>query len=522
MNVIRFNKNNLLIGIFMILSIFLLAACSGDKKEENSSSDNEKTENDSSANKYGGEVVVAIPQDLDYLDPHLAEAAGTREVMFNIYEGLLKVNTEGGLNPAIAESYEISEDGLTYTFKLRKGVKFHDGKELTAKDVVYSYSKLAGLETGEPLSSSFASVEKIESPDDHTVVITLKENAVGFLTAVTAAIIPENYEDSNTKPIGTGPFKFVDYKPGQSLIVEKNENYYVEGVPYLDKVEFRILPDEEATFLALQSGEIDIYPRIGTEKAEQLGDGFETISNPQNLVQLLAFNNKVKPFDDVKVRQAINYAVNVDEIIEGVAIGKGTKLGSNLSPVLSKYYNGELEDLYPHDTEKAKKLLEEAGYKDGFEFTITVPSVYPFHVSTAEVIVYQLEQIGVKAKIESVEWGVWLERVYNGREYESTIIGLDGKLDPYEILNRYISTADNNFLNFKNPKLDEVLTKAKTEINEEQRISLIKEAQKIIAEDAAAVFIMDPNTNVSFKNTVKGYQTYPIYVQDLSIVYLEK
>lgn len=516
------NKNYLLAGLILLLSFILLAGCSSETNNNENNESSTAENNDSSTSKYGGQVIVAIPQDLDYLDLHLAEAAGTREVMFNIFEGLLKVNTEGGLNPAIAESYEISEDGLTYTFKIRKGVKFHNGKELTAKDVVYSYSKLAGLETGEPLSSSFSSVEKIESPDDYTVVITLKENTVGFLTAVTAAIIPENYEDSNTKPIGTGPFQFVEYKPGQSLIIEKNEDYYIEGVPYLDKVEFRILPDEEAAFLALQSGEIDIYPRIGTEKAQQLGNGFETISNPQNLVQLLAFNNKVKPFDDVRVRQAINYAVNIDEIIEGVAIGKGTKLGSNLSPVLSKYYNAELEDLYPYDTEKAKKLLEEAGLKDGFEFTITVPSVYPFHVSTAEVIVYQLEKIGVKANIESVEWGVWLDRVYNGRDYETTIIGLDGKLDPYEILNRYISTADNNFLNYKNPKLDEALAKAKTEVNEENRISYIKEAQKIIAEDAAAVFIMDPNINVAFKNTIKGYQTYPIYVQDLSIVYIEK
>ncbi|WP_146547735.1 ABC transporter substrate-binding protein [Rummeliibacillus suwonensis] len=509
----------LLAILLLTVNLLLLSACGSSNKADESEKDRKGTQTEKS--KTGGSVVVAIPQDLDYLDPNLAEAAGTREVMFNIFEGLLKANTEGGLDPAIAESYDISDDGLTYTFTIRDGVKFHNGQTLTSKDVAYSYAKLAGLKTGKPLSSSFANVKKIETPDDKTVVIQLKEKEAAFITAVTASIIPANYKDSNKTPIGTGPFKFVEYKKGQSLIVEKNKDYYVKGIPYLDKVEFRIVPDQEAAFLALQSGEIDIYPRIATEKAEQLATGFKTISNEQNLVQLLAFNNKVKPFNHIKVRQAINYAVNKDEIIKGVALGKGTKIGSNLSPVLSKYYNNELEDLYPTDTEKAKKFLKEAGYPNGFEFTITVPSVYPFHVDTAQVIVNQLEKIGVKAKIESVEWGVWLERVYNGRDYETTIIGLDGKLDPFEILSRYISTADNNFLNFKDPKLDKVLSNAKVEIDENKRITDIKEAQKIIAEDAAGVFIMDPHTNVTFKDTIKGYKTYPIYVQDLSSVYLD-
>ncbi|WP_445487453.1 ABC transporter substrate-binding protein [Niallia sp. 03133] len=509
--------------LLFVLSFVLLSGCSNSSSLDSDAAENGKDNKEAESEpKSGGSIVVAIPQDLDYLDPHLAEAAGTREVTFNIFEGLLKANTDGGLDPAIAESYEISKDGLTYTFAIRDGVKFHNGQDLTSKDVVYSYSKLAGLDSGKPLSASFANVEKIEAPDDKTVVVKLKENEAAIITAFTAPIIPADYKDSNKSPIGTGPFKFVEYKAGQHLIVEKNKDYYIKGVPYLDKVEFRILPDPEAAFLALQSGEIDIYPRIATEKAEQLTTGFKTISNEQNLVQLLAFNNKVKPFNDSKVRQAINYAVDKDQIIKGVALGKGTKIGSNLSPKLSKFYNDSLEDLYPTDIEKAKKLLAEAGLPDGFQLTITVPSVYPFHVDTAQVIANQLEKVGIKAKIETVEWGVWLERVYQGRDYESTIIGLDGKLDPFEILSRYISISDNNFLNYKNPKLDKVLDQAKIETDENKRISFIKEAQKIIAEDAAAVFIMDPYTNVTFKDTIKGYKTYPIYVQDLSSVYIEK
>lgn len=515
-------KNRLHFAIISLMLLFslLLSGCniSSEKKATTTktASENEKK------TKEGGNVVVAIPQDLDFLDPHLAEAAGTREVLFNVFEGLLKPNNKGELKEALAESYEVSEDGLAYTFHIREGVKFHNGEELTSEDVKYSYEKLAGIKTGKPLYSTFQNVKSIEAPDTKNIIIHLKEKEASFLTAVTAAVIPAGYEENKTKPIGTGPFKFVDYQPGQKLVVEKNKDYYVKGIPYLDQVEFRIIPDPETSFLALQSGEIDIYPRIGTEQQEQLGAGYTNISAPQNLVQLLALNNARKPFNDRKVRQAVNYAVNTDEIIEGVAIGKGTKIGSNLSPVLEKYYEKSLENKYATDLEKAKQLLTEAGYKNGFELTITAPSNYPFHVDTAQVIADQLGKIGIKVKIEKVEWGVWLERVYSGRDYQSTIIGLDGKLDPYEILSRYISTADNNFLNYKNKELDQVLSQARTEIDEEKRISLIKQAQTILTNDAAAVYIMDPNTNVTFKDSIKGYQTYPIYVQDLSTVYIEK
>ncbi|MGJ7912461.1 ABC transporter substrate-binding protein [Neobacillus sp. LXY-1] len=527
-NLRKKNNHNRYTILFILIINLLLTACNANSESSSSNKSKSKVQTAESDNqaspksKAGGSVVVTIPQDLDFLDPHLAEAAGTREVLFNVFEGLLKPNHLGELKPAIAESYTISEDGLNYTFKIRDGVKFHNGKTLTSKDVKFSYSKLAGLGTGKPLYSTFSNVKDIEAPDDKTVIIHLKVNEAGFLTALTAAIIPYGYEDNNKKPIGTGPFKFVEYKAGQSLTLAKNEDYYVKGVPYLNQVEFRIIPDPETAFLAFQSGEIDIYPRIGTEKAEQLGTGFKTISSPQNLVQLLAFNHAKKPLNDIKVRQAINYAVNVDEIIKGVALGKGTKIGSNLSPVLSQYFNKTLVDAYPTDIKKAKQLLQEAGVKDGFNLTITVPSVYPFHVDTAQVIAQQLAKVGIRAKIETVEWGVWLDRVYKGRDYEATIIGLDGKLDPYEILSRYISTAENNFLNVKIPELDQVLSQARSEIDQKNRVKLIKEAQKLITDNAAAVFIMDPHTNVSFKSSIKGYQTYPIYVQDLSTVYIKK
>jgi peptide/nickel transport system substrate-binding protein len=524
-------------ALALALAVVSLAACGdnnasgGDRQTSPSpsasagapSGDSGKTEPDNTragGKKEGGNVVVVIPQDLDYLDPQLAVAAGTSEVLFNIFEGLLKPNEKGELYPAVAESYEISPDGLTYTFKLRSGVKFHNGQAVTSADVKFSYNRLAGIGTGKPLSTAFGSVQSIEAPDPSTVVIKLKENNSSFLTALTAAIIPNGYEDSNKQPVGTGPFKFKEYLPGQRLVVEKFADYYVKGVPSLDQVEFRIVTDPEAALLALKSGEVDIYPRIGTEKLEELDDAAYTkLSAPQNLVQLMTFNIARKPFDDIRVRQAINYAVDKDEIIQGVALGKGTKLGSNISPVLAKYYQPGLEDTYPTDIDKAKSLLAEAGYKDGFETTLSVPSNYQFHVDTAQVIAQQLEKIGIKVKIETVEWAVWLDRIYKGRDYDLTIIGLDGKLNPYDILNKYLSDARNNFFNYKSEAFDETLKAAVKEIDDAKQVELYKKAQTILAQDAAAVYIMDPNLNVALSNKLAGYKQYPLYVQDLSTVY---
>jgi peptide/nickel transport system substrate-binding protein len=522
---------------FILLIVLALAACSsnGGNNDTGSSSSTAKpaasdsqntsiaaTQKTGSGKKEGGNVVVIIPQDLDYLDPHLAVAAGTSEVLFNIFEGLLKPNEKGELLPAIAESYQISPDGLTYTFKLRNGVKFHNGNPVTSQDVKFSYDRLAGTTTGKPLNPVFQDVQSIDAPDSSTVIIKLKKNNSSFLTALTAAVIPKDYQDSNKTPIGTGPFKFKEYVPGQRLVVEKFSDYYVKGVPSLDKVEFRIITDANASLAALKSGEADIYPRIGTDQLAGLGDSFTALSAPQNLVQLMTFNISRKPFNDIKVRQAINYAIDKDEIIKGVAIGKGTKLGSNLSPVLSKYYQAGLEDTYKTNLDKAKSLLAEAGYKDGFETTLSVPSNYQFHVDTAQVIVQQLAKVGIKVKIEPVEWAVWLDRIYKNRNYDMTIIGLDGKLDPYPILNKYLSDSPNNFFNYKSNEFDKTLKAAVTEVDDAKRVALYKQAQTILTNDAAAVYIMDPNLSVALNKKLDGYKQYPLYVQDLSTVYFKE
>lgn len=466
-------------------------------------------------------IVIGIPQDPDYLDPHLAAASGTYEMMFNVFEGLVKPDFTGQLMPAVAEAYEISEDGLVYTFTLREDVKFHNGQSVTIEDVHYSYSRIKGDIREDIVSKAFENVS-IDIIDEKTIEFKLTEPNSAFIVNLTKAVLPAAMDEEahNKTPIGTGPYQFVEYAPSQRVVLKKFDDYWSTG-GHIEDVEFRIFADNHTALMSLLAGELDMYPRVGTENIDMLTEDFYYIEGMQNMVQLMSLNNKVAPLDDVRIRQAINYAVDVDMIIDAVADGKGTKLGSNMSPVMAFYYEKNLENKYNINVEQSKMLLKEAGYEEGFEISVTVPSNYEFHVKTAEVIAEQLKAVGIQVTINSVEWGVWLEEVYKNRNYEMTIIGLTGKLDPHNILVRYESGYARNFMNYANTSYDALIADAIKETDENKRAELYKQAQSILSEEVPAVYIMDPNFIVALKSNLKGYKLYPLYVQDISSLYFE-
>lgn len=465
-------------------------------------------------------VVVAIQQDLGTLDPHEVEAAGTEEILFNIFEGLVKCDVNGNFNPAIAESYVVSADYLKYTFKIRENIKFHNGEILDTGDVVYSIKR--AIELGNS-SSPLKNIEDVKVTEENTVEITLKEANTDLILFLDCAIIPEGYSEQNVKPIGTGPFKFKEYIPQERIVIEKNEDYYLEDKKAkLDRVTFKIVASVDAAFLELKSGSIDIFPYLTADKTDQIKNSYQILEGNQNLIQLMAFNNSSDVFKDVKVRQAVNYAVDKQKIIELTSYGYGVPLGSTMSPKsAAKYYNKETDSLYVTDTDKARALLKEAGYENGLEFTISVPSNYQFHVDTAQVIADQLQNVGITAKIELVDWATWLDRVYSGRNYEATIIGLTPGLAPSDAVSRYYSSASDNFLNYSNSEFDAVFDSTIKELDEESKIEGYKKLQQLISEDAAAVYIQDPSLLVAVKNNIAGYSFYPYYVQDMSTVYIK-
>ncbi len=500
--------------LMAILTMTTLSGCAGGTEE--SSGDNSSKEP-----VYGRIVVVGIQQDVDSLDPHKATAAGTKEILFNFFEGLVKSDENGNLMNAVASDYTISEDGLVYTFTLRDNVKFHNGNVVTAEDVKYSLERVSGLLDGTVLISALSTIQSVDIVDSKTVQVTVGSANTELIYSFVVAIIPSGSgEDAQADPIGTGPFSFVSYKPQEGIVLAKNSDYWQAGLPYLDEVEFKIINSPDTALLDLQGGSIDIYPYLTDSQANEVKDSFQVLAAPSDVVQALFLNNAVEPLNNVKVRQAICYALDKDSINAFVAGGNATLVGSAMLPSLKDYYV-ELNDVYGTgaDLEKAKQLMTEAGYPNGFDLEITVPSNYAYHMQTAEVVVEQLKAAGINATINPVEWNTWLEQCYQGRQYQSTICGITCDMTPGYLLNRFQTESSKNFINFQNAEYDEVFLKAQASLDLKEKAGYYGELQQILVEEAGTAFIQVPPITIAMKKNLGGYKFYPIYVQDMSTVY---
>jgi len=511
-------KKVLAITLVLALALTLLAGCG--KSSAPAAATTTETPTASDAAERPNELSIGVAQDFDSLDPHHATAAGTKEVLFNVFEGLVKPTSEGQLVPAVASDVNVSDDGLTYTFTLRQGVKFHNGDTVDMQDVVFSIDRnRLAEEGGAALIPALGVIEDL-SYDDTTLTLKLSEPSLELLSYMTLAIIPADYDQQETAPVGTGPFKFVSREAQDNMVLERFEDYW--GTPAkLDKVTFRIIENVEGLVMGLQSGALDLVMHLTSNETAQLSTkDFHVEEGSMNLVQALYLNNAVKPFDDVRVRQALCYGVDKQGIIDRAFDGYGIPLGTSMFPSFSKYYDESLTDYYTHDVEKAKELLAEAGYPNGFDMTISVPSNYQPHVDTAEVIKEQLKDIGVNVTILPVEWGVWLSDVYGAREYQSTITGLTSdNMTARKLLERFGSQISNNFTNYNNSEYDEILAKAVTSTSDEEQTALYRQLEVNLTENAANVYIQDMADLVAVRNGVEGLTFYPLYVLDVSTLY---
>ena len=346
------------------------------------------------------------------------------------------------------------------------------------KDIEYSINRYAEF-SGED-SAFVLALDKVEFPDDETIQITLKEADSEFISQLTLAIIPDGSNPAQD-PIGTGPFKVKEYKVGEYLDLLKNENYWKEGAPYLDSVRFKFIADVNTAFTELQAW---------------------------------------GPLSDVRVRQAICYAVDRQAINDFMFGGKSTLIGSHMIPSLETWYEPKTVETYTYDVQKAKDLLTEAGYPDGFEMTITVPSSYSQHVDTAQIIADQLSLVGIKVKLNKIEWTSWLSDVYQGRNYEATVIGFDGKLNPSDWLAKYGTDAPKNMTNYSNAEYDELLAKAIAAVDTQEKAGYYKQMQMNLSENAASVYIEDPADFVALSSAFSGYHFYPTAAWDVSTIYM--
>lgn len=505
-------------AVFLTLALLvcLLCGCSG-ATQGNSDVSDETTP--SSGRSNDNEITVGISQDLDdCLDPYLSTAAGTREVMFNVFEGLVKPDPTGNYVCAVASDYEVADGGLRYIFSLRENVMFHNGSVCTPQDVLYSFQTCADTTVNTTVAAALSAVSDMKA-EGNTFTITLTQPISDFISILANVyILPREYSQQATAPIGTGPFRFVSRSVQEKLVLERNDNYY--GTPaYLERVTYKIYEDVNALFTALNSGALDMAAHLTSDQIKNLSNGYTVLEGTMNLVQAMYLNHGVKPFDDPRVRQALCYAVDKDALLLLTADGHGTKLGSSMYPAFGKYFESSLADAYPHNVEMAKSLLEQAGYPNGFSFTITVPSNYTPHINTAVVLAEQLKTVGIQATIQQVDWNTWVSDVYGGRNFEATVVGFDAStLNAGSLLSRWVSGNSKNMINFSNTEYDQTFEAAQSCYDDTEQTALYKRCLEILSETAANVYLQDLADFVAIAPGLTGYSFYPLYVMDMSTI----
>jgi peptide/nickel transport system substrate-binding protein len=468
----------------------------------------------------GGTAVVAITAEPPGWDPTVSTSQEIARVTYhNIFEGLARIDGDGKIVPQLATSWKTSSDGLTWTFQLREGVKFQDGSPMTVDDVVAQFKRAMDPNSGHTHPEYYASIASVSGNDKgSTVTFKLKHADSSFLFNLArpdSIIYKAGTTDSQrTHPVGTGPFKFVKWVPGSEVDLEKWNGYYIKGEPYLDKLTFRIMPDPNTRFAALQSGDIDM---IGTSLAPEDAlkaqkDANLKVTKGYNTTKiLLAMNNTRPPFNNLKVRQAITYAINKKAIVEGAMFGFGTIIGSHVTPIEPYFVN---PDPYPYNPEKAKELLKEAGYPNGFTAKLELPQPYNIEIRTGQVIAQQLAQVGIKLNVSVVEWTTWLSRIFTQGDYDLTVIGHS---EPRDIS---IYGNPKYYFHYDNPQVQKLLSEAEEAPNQDEAVADYKQVAETIAKDAVNVWIFNPSYLVAARKNLYGYWTnQPIVAIDMTKAY---
>jgi len=467
----------------------------------------------------GGALVVQQTSEPPGLDLTATPATATAGVVFyNIQEALVKVDQQGKLVPWLAERWQTAADNLTYTFFLKKGVRFHNGRPFTADDVKFVLDRARNPETKHPHAKQYEDIATIDVKDPQTVTIALKQSNAMFLYNLArqgSVIYPrEAVEQQKSNPVGTGPFALARWDRGDRIVLKKNADYHVKGLPRLDQVTFRFIPDPNAALAALQAGDIDVLGfGLGPESVEVVrrSPALQVILGETTSDVILALNNSKKPYSDVRVRRAITHAVNKDEILKGAMFGFGRVLGTNVDP-LNPYFV-DMAKAVPHDPDRARQLLAEAGYPNGFDATLRVPPQYPYTVRTGEVLVGQLAKAGIRVTLEQIEWGQWLERVYKNADYDMTIIGHGEAWDAGNYANpKY-------YFRYDSPRFQDVYKRSETTLDDAKRRALYQDLQKIMVEEAPVVWLYVYPRIVAAKKGIQGiWRDLPTPVFDLSEV----
>ncbi|WP_046213107.1 ABC transporter substrate-binding protein [Paenibacillus wulumuqiensis] len=536
--------------VTLVLSfVLILSGCSGN----NDSAAPAASESGGEA-AGGGTLIVGRGGDSAALDPSIVTDGESLKIAQQVFDPLLAYKSgTTEVEPALAESWTISDDGLTYTFKLRQGVKFHDGTDFNADAVVFNFNrwndpnsefKFEG-DSFDYYDSMFGPeearvIKSVKAVDASTVEFQLNQPQAPFLqnlamppfSIASPAAVEKEKENFKSNPVGTGPFVFKEWKRSDSITLDKNPNYWQKGLPKVDQVIVRSIPDNTARFNALQNGEIDLMEDLSPDNLATLESNpdLQKFNRPPFNVAYLGFNTTKKPFDDPKVRVALNHAVDKKGIIDAFFAGQAEPAVNPIPPTLWGY-NKEIED-YPFDLAKAKQLLADAGYPNGIDQELTfyaMPVSRPYMPDgrkVAEVIQASFAQIGVKVSIQSPEWATYLDDLSKGEKDDLFIIGWTGDNgDPdnffYPLLDKD-SIGGNNYSQYVSEPLHKLLVQAQQETDQDARAKLYEQAQVIIKEDAPWVPLVHSTPLLAATSKLKGYTPSPTGSEPYADIYMEQ
>ncbi len=461
------------------------------------------------------DITIGMQLEPPNLDPTGGAAAAIDEVVYaNVFEGLTRYNADGSIAPALAKSWDISADGLTYTFHLNTGVTFHDGTTMDADDVKFSLDRARAEDSTNAQKALFAGIASVDVVDAATVKITLTGPNGGFITNMAwgdaVIVAPESIGDAATHPVGTGPFVFSEWVKGDSITITRNDNYWGDAVA-LDSATFKFISDPTAAFAALMAEDVDAfpgYPAPETLPQFEADPRFNVIGGNTEGETILSTNNKDEHFKILKVRMALAHAINRQEIIDGAMFGYGTPIGTHFAPHNPDYV--DLTGLSKYDPEMARHLLAEAGFPNGFKTTLKLPP--PSYARRGgEIIAAQLRAVGIDAEISNLEWAQWLEQVFRGKDYGLTIVSHTEPMD----INIY--ARPDYYFQYDSPAFQALMDDLNAATDPAARSAILKAAQTMISEDYVNGYLFQLARTSVVNAKIKGmWENSPTQANDLT------
>jgi ABC-type transport system substrate-binding protein len=461
----------------------------------------------------GGTLIWGHSETTQNLYMHQTGTISTGRILQNIHDGLVTADKNLNIIPELAESYHVSKDGMSYTFKLRKGVKFHDGSDMTSADVKYSFEKVMDPETGAVNKPVFNSVGSIETPNDHTVIIKMDQVNAPFLGRLAAlgagVIIPEgSAETQGTMPTGAGPFKFVRREFGNEVELERFDDYW-NGPACIDRLIAREVTEPTVRLTGLRTGEMHLINDIPTDRIDEIkaDKNLEVLSWSHGVFDFVNLNYKFEPFQDQRVRLAIDYIIDKELLLQGALWGQG-KTAASPGFASSASYNKDLKQR-PQDIGKAKALLAEAGYGPGdLKVVFKATTNYPYHIEAAQILVEWFREAGVVLTIEQLTWADWLSQVWVDKDFQMSMMNFNSVWeDDFLYYSLYNSTGGFNYRGINDPVIDELTEKARVTVDDTARADIYREVQQRVFDKVHDIVVWHRNSSFGAQKSVGGLDT---------------